>query len=98
MSANNWRTCPKCRQVQEANRKARINDARNAYGKAPIEKFTAMLDAANEQPELEESMRENYQLGVGSDGKFYVDYRASCENCDFEFSFKHDQDAMEAPQ
>jgi hypothetical protein len=94
VSANNWSVCPKCKAKAEAEHAALCEEAAAAYGKVPADKYRSMLKAASEKPSLQETMREDYELGVDEDGKFSVGYRALCEECGFEFSYKHTEDAM----
>ena len=44
---------------------------------------------------LQETLREDYELGIKSDGTFFVDYRSGCTACDFSFSFKHTANTLE---
>lgn len=91
MSANNWDVCPRCLEEANAKREQAIKDAAEAYGKVPPEEWRAMSENAHMKIELEETMREDYEIGVGSSAKFHVSYRASCAECGFEFRFKHSE-------
>lgn len=91
MSANNWRICPQCKAKALAEWEARKQAARKAYGKVPSEKYEQMTAAARDEPELEDSLREDYQIGITEKDEFYVIYRGSCQVCSFEHRFRHKQ-------
>ena len=91
MSADNWTYCPQCKKNREVKRAAQKRRAEKSYGKVSPEEYDRLLAAANDETELEDTLREDYELGVDDIGHFYVSYRASCEQCDFAFTFKHDQ-------
>jgi len=98
MSADNWGICPKCRS--EAIRKAEAADkaTRAKYGKISAQLYEdsmaavrlLMRKAESDEPR---TLREDYELGIDSEGAFEINYRASCQTCDFKFSFKHTCDA-----
>jgi len=41
--------------------------------------------------DTEDSLREDYEIGMDTDGIFYVRYTGACNSCDFKFSYKHDE-------
>lgn len=96
MSADNWRQCPRCLANHKEQIAAELQEANQAYGKVPADEYRAKLDKAkaNSEVELEDTLREDYQIGVDEDGQFAVGYRASCEQCNFVFRFDHTQSAM----
>lgn len=91
MSADNWTCCPKCQEeCIEARRKA-IAKAEKAYGKVSSEKYLEQMKAAEAMPkEPDTTLREDYGIGIDG-GTFSVSYHASCQHCDFEFSFSHEE-------
>ena len=93
MSADNWRVCPGC--IAEHRKKIEKMDAdlAKAYGKISAEKYILMMEIVQKQKgmALEETLREDYAIGISEDGAFYVDYRASCDKCGFEFNYMHDE-------
>ena len=93
MSASNWRQCPACLRKAKAAHEELAAKALASYGKVPADEYRAMSDAAMKPVELDSSLREDYQLGIGEDGRFYVHYRGSCTECPFEFRYKHEQAA-----
>ena len=87
MSANNWSVCPKCKQVAEAGKAARIKKASASYGQVSPEEYAALLEQAQVPTKLGETLREDYEIGIRKDGTFFVSYGASCEICGFDFQF-----------
>jgi hypothetical protein len=96
VSADNWTICPACKAKAEADRASKTEKAAKAYGKVSAEEFHKFNDAAREPIKLQETMREDYELGTDEDGQFEVSYHASCQVCTFKFAFKHTQDALES--
>lgn len=98
MSANNWSVCPKCKANEERRQKTATEWAAKKYGVVTPAEYMAMLEDAKPR-ELEETMREDYEIGVDDDGEFFVDYAATCQHggCNFMFRFKHRQDATKEP-
>ena len=92
MSARNWTVCPQCRQK----RQDAIDAVKSQYGKLSREVYEDALTRAEkalkEIGSNNQSVREDYEIGVDGTGQFFVDYGASCENCDFEVSFSHNMD------
>ena len=90
MSASNWRECPKCRMKAERAQRIRLEKAAKNYGKIPQEDWIHQQKHAETEIELDQTLREDYQLGI-QDIMFLVSYSASCEKCDFEFKYKWTQ-------
>ena len=63
--------------------------AAKAYGKLSQDEWLKLSNEAAKPVEIEEAMREDYEIGVDKDGCFDVSYRASCQDCQFVFTFKH---------
>lgn len=95
MSTDNWGTCPKCAAASVAAHKKAQLAADAAYGKVTPEKYLAMLEEAKTPVPFETTLREDYELGVLPDGKFYVHYGCSCSVCDFKFTFNHEAQVTE---
>jgi hypothetical protein len=91
MSADNWRDCPKCLAKAKADKVKREEAAEQAYGKVPKEEYLALLAEAGKPVEVEDTMREDYELGIDQNGKFYVIYRADCQDCPFVFTYRHEE-------
>ena len=91
MSADNWRACPKCAAKALAEHGKRIEKVKASYGKVPPEKYLEMIKASQLQPDVSCTLREDYDIGMGRDGLFYVSYDCSCSTCGFSFSFNHEE-------
>lgn len=98
MSADNWGKCPKCKQAKDASRLAAIDAVRKKYGKIPSEDYDELMAGAMAVPEEsdadQDTLREDYEIGTNSNGKFSVGYSCHCRRCKFSFQFKHEEDAL----
>jgi hypothetical protein len=90
MSADNWTMCPRCKLRHEKKAQDARAAADAAYGKVSVEQWKDRdADAAKAaEPFTGTTFREDYELGVLSDGEFYVDYRGGCSVCGLSHSFK----------
>jgi len=96
MSADNWRICPKCLENVSTGRSVAIEKAKASYGTVPLEDFQKAMDKAKALPqEPDDTLREDYELGVDEDGVFFVNYSCSCHYCGFSFKFKTTQKALQ---
>jgi hypothetical protein len=91
MSADNWTYCPKCKKDNERKNAARLQEAQEAYGKIPAPDYLALVAAAEKPIPLEDTLREDYEIGINSDGVFRVSYSCSCHDCGFSFEFKREE-------
>lgn len=86
MSADNWAICPRCD-------KKRNIPTSSIYGKVSEEAYLEYIKKMK-NPEPDEtlySLREDYELGIGMDGDFYVIYCGHCETCGFDFKYRYTQ-------
>ena len=94
MSADNWRVCPQCVAKERAEVAALKKLADKSYGKVSAQEWQSKIAAIAERESLEDdmpaSLREDYELWIDDNGKFHVSYRASCQDCPYKFSFKHE--------
>ena len=90
MSARNWRECPKCQQVRDNDRIARIDKINETYGVVPPNEFAAawLGVVAEVAPAPEDTLSEDYQIGIRN-GVFQIEYRAFCTRCGFSFSYDY---------
>jgi hypothetical protein len=89
MSADNYEICPGCKEKQATKKKKLLDKAQKAYGKVSPEKYLEMIHDANNQPPLEYTLREDYDIGISNgEMKFTIEYRASCKICSFSFSYE----------
>ena len=88
MSADNWTVCPRCQKAEEARRELRRKQVEDSYGQVPAAEYLAAVErlTLEEQDGIKETLREDYDVGI-DDGVFSVDYRASCSECKYEFSY-----------
>lgn len=91
MGADHWAICPVCRVIAIKAREKRYIKADAAYGKKPQTEYIALLAEAEKPIKLEQTLREDYGLGIGIDGKFGLSYRAHCTTCLFAFEYKHEE-------
>lgn len=84
MSADNWGVCPKCKETAE-------NKIASAYGKVSEDEYLAILNTCKK---IEATLREDYELGVDTDGEFSVSYSCHCSKCGFKFEYKYSQDVI----
>jgi len=91
MSADNWRECPQCRARNEQKNHKAVSDLEATYGEIPADEWLAKKEAVENPPELNETLREDYEFHIDEQGGFCAKYHGSCEICGFEFSFKHEE-------
>lgn len=85
MSATNWAYCPKCKEIEKRNHERVVEEWKSSCGKISPEDYDA--NRPSDKPiEIAETLREDYELWITDDLQFKMHYRASCENCGFEFS------------
>jgi hypothetical protein len=91
MSADNWGTCPKCKEKNDEANAKRISDAEEQYGKIPSDEYRELIKCAEKPIKLEETLREDYEMATDSDGLFWVNYSCRCDECGFEHKFHHSE-------
>lgn len=94
MSADNWATCPVCKDLAEANQQVARDIANQSYGKVSADEYERLKTQAEKIEPHEDTLREDYEIGVGEDGKFSVSYRCLCDICGFQFEYRHKQDVQ----
>ncbi len=91
MSADNWGKCPKCIKEADAEQASLKSKADSSYGKVTQGEWLALIDRVDNPPELEHTLREDYECWIDSSGKFFIHYRAHCRECGFKHNFKKDE-------
>jgi hypothetical protein len=91
MSADAWRICPKCRikHIKSLVReRQRVNDK---YGKIDSGEYIQLVNEMEkkETTDIEETLREDYEIWTNEEGVFEVGYYCSCEKCGLKFEFEH---------
>ena len=92
MRANNWGACPRCRKIEIETSLQLRTRAETQYGKVSSEKYLELLKKAGEATIVRaaaQTLREDYEMGITSDGMFFIDYGCSCDKCGFSHSFNH---------
>ncbi len=95
MSADNWGACPRCRKIEIEKSSQLKLQVEKQYGKVSSEKYLELLKKAEEPTIVRagvETLREDYEMGITSDGRFFVNYGCSCDKCGFSHKFKHEID------
>lgn len=91
MSADNWGMCPVCQKRANDDLATRMAAAAELYGKVPAEEWMATQTKAAKPVKLEYTLREDYEIGLGEDGRFYATYGGSCDVCGLEHRHKFEQ-------
>jgi hypothetical protein len=94
MGADNWAICPKCRVAAIKVREKLYSKAEKAYGSKSADEYLALRAEAEKPLAMEQTLREDYGLGVGIDGVFGVGYRARCTTCGFSYEYQHNETAI----
>ncbi len=89
MSANNWMKCPSCVAKADARRQRKIELARSKYGKVSESEYRDLMKKAERHVEIEETFREDYEIGMSVSGNYSHSYYGFCTRCGFEFEHKH---------
>lgn len=89
MSADNWGTCPKCLHTENLNQMKMIKKVVDAYGKMELNKWLELNNEANQEIVMQKTLREDYQIGIDSNGEFKIKYSAHCDKCGFAFKHEH---------
>lgn len=90
MSANSWMVCPRCKLANEFDFTKKKEAVSRAYGKVPADKYLAMTKELSVPQTLQETFREDWELGVLEDGSFYVRYSGACTECKLTYKFSYD--------
>jgi hypothetical protein len=88
MSAKNWTTCPQCSQLASQEQEKARGLAAAAYGNVSREEYAELQKAAERESVLRDTLREDWSIGVGTDGKFRMTYHCHCEECGFKYELK----------
>lgn len=95
MSADNWAICPKCRIRAEREKQKLLDKVVESYGKIAQKEWEGLKSNTLYRIEIAEgktqTLREDYELGVCSNGEFSISYKAHCDRCNLSFNFKHQE-------
>lgn len=78
MSADAWRICPRCKIGAEKKASASVKNLAASYGKIPEPEYLEMKAKIESAKPPEETMREDYEIGMDEDGTLEISYRYSC--------------------
>jgi len=88
MSADNWAECPLCK----SKRAKALKKLQDKYGKVSQEEYEKLKEELDDEKEDEEysdtPLREDYEVGIDSEGNGYVIYSGVCQNCGASWKFK----------
>ncbi len=91
MSADNWGTCPRCLLKRKEEKKKAFEYAASIYGQVPYEEYLEAYSLAKNMSDvIDDSLREDWDIGINDSGEFLASYTASCQDCGFEFKFRHE--------
>lgn len=90
MSADNWAICPKCKQLKEKGRESLARKVEESYGKISASEWLEAKEKLDTPTRLEQTLREDYEIGISEDGGFYVRYEGHCRVCDFHYEYQYD--------
>ncbi len=91
VSATAWQICPRCYATAVKAHEKELAEVAQSYGKINSAEWIERNAAAQQPTNLEETLREDYEMLIEKNGNFYISYQASCEICGFEHSFKHEE-------
>lgn len=89
MSADSYSVCPKCSLAAAKSKLDAVAAAELAYETKPAREWERLRRIADSIPEPDQTVREDYEIGLLTSGQFIVTYEGSCSACDFHFKFDH---------
>jgi len=94
MSADNWIKCPKCTKRIVEEQAEKEDKVKVLYGKIPEDEYRRKMGLVLQARGIEDTLREDYDIGIQDGTHFIIDYRASCidVDCDYVFNYKKDID------
>lgn len=94
MSADRYSMCPKCAKNEENKRLAKEVEIESFYGKIPLQEFQKRLAKTAAPVQLEETLREDYYLGLEG-SVLEISYHCACRDCGFKFSISEKRSILE---
>lgn len=94
MSADRWGICPKCKKEYDLGLEVLKEEATNCYGKVTATEWLKLVSQVGDPVELDETLREDWEIYMGKDGNFYIGYSCGCNKCGFNFKFKHEENVL----
>lgn len=94
MTADNWTICPQCKKDKQKAYSKAIDKLAKSYGKIPMGEYEKMK-LCIPSPELtgdeNETLREDWEIGVDEEGLFFLSYSCSCNKCGFSYKEETDK-------
>jgi len=91
MSADNWTICPKCNKSSLQLEKKEREKIKNSYGKISAEEYLELVRQHKLPKKIEDTLREDYEIGIDENGGFSIHYSCYCEECRFKFEFNYNE-------
>ena len=92
VSADNWATCPRCKDSARKQADKRRAEVEAQYGQVPAGEYGELIEALeNDESSAphNETLREDYEIGMDASGEFFVGYGCSCQKCDFKYAYRY---------
>lgn len=92
MSADNWAQCPVCVKKSEDFKISEEKRVNESYGKVSREEYQQSVADLYQLKKsvVGDRMREDYEIS-SEEGFLFINYKASCKDCEFKHSFKHEE-------
>ncbi len=98
MSADNWAVCPNCRRNAESKYIQEEVLLEENYGKIPATEYAKLLTQhqANSVQKIlgDNTLREDYRIGIDKNGVFTVGYISCCDKCGLTWKYNHSEQAF----
>ena len=94
MSADNWTLCPICLEKAATDFKELQKRVETDYGKIPATEYLALVEKAENEPDVANSLREDWNIETTPDGDLELDYRCSFSVCGWQRKVKANLDLL----
>jgi hypothetical protein len=94
MSADRWSECLVCKKKAVLEHVEKLRVAQESYGKIPASEYADKMMALSMPKKFEETLRQDWHLGIDDTGLFEIGYYAHCQKCGFKYKFEAKEDAM----
>ena len=87
MTADNWRQCPRCIHIAEEEQDKLLKLVDESYGKVSANEYLQMVQETKRDISVDDTLREDYQLGMDEFGVFSVEYKCHCNACGYRYEY-----------
>ena len=94
MSADNWAICPQCKINAENELEKFSKKLKNSYGKISAEDYELLRSEEPSGEVEEQTLREDFSIGVDEDGFFFLNYSGHCTKCQFKYQEKYNKQIL----